>query len=289
MDLIGGLQAMFSSDFSSSKQRNELHADKSRHTDSDLQKKNSLLKEQLEMAKQQILELEKKLLYVQEVGVDEMKESQNNTSSELLKDIHEKVQQMHNMLARMESNMLSSECLQEQTDSLRTMLDEKTEVFSSKLQEQKEELQVTLDEKTEALYAKLDAREDALQAKLDESNEALQAKLDEREEALQAKFDENNEALQAKIAENSESFRAELVEKVHTENVQCYRNMKGLITDLDVKIEELELGDASLRKIRKSFKGMKFFSFFAFLSFLALLGLWLYDWGYFWLMSFIGN
>ena len=73
------------------------------------------------------------------------------------------------------------------------------------------------------------------------------------------------------INEAADELKGSIAEKIHAENVKCYRNMKSLVTDLEVKMEQMELGDESLKKIRKSFKGMKFFAFFAFADFILLI------------------
>ncbi len=73
------------------------------------------------------------------------------------------------------------------------------------------------------------------------------------------------------INEKADSVKDELIERIHTENVACYRNMKSLVTELHENVNDMELSEDSLTQIRKSFKGLKFFSVFALLSFVVLL------------------
>lgn len=109
------------------------------------------------------------------------------------------------------------------------------------------------------------------------SIECLQQQLNEnsgqQQEELKTALNELNERL--------ESFKFELGDRVHTENVKCYRNIKSLFTELDGKLAETELGNNSMEKIQKSFKGWKFFSFFAFADFILIIVYILYSMGMF--------
>ena len=94
------------------------------------------------------------------------------------------------------------------------------------------------------------------------------------------KLEEQNVTMIA-IHEAAEDLKSGIVEKIHAENVKCYRNMKSLVTDLEVRMEQMELGEESLNKIRKSFKGIKFFSFFAFVDCIAIVVYILFSMGVF--------
>ncbi len=201
MDLMSGLQALFGSDATGARQKSEQKNETFRRQESQWQKQQMLLKEQLDTARNRIVQLENQIRKMtesatEETVTEETREAGMEQINELLLGIQEQVQEMKEMLSGMEAQALSMEA----------------------------------------------------------------------------------------INEKAESLRADIVEKVHTENVQCYRNMKGLVTDLEVKISELELDEKSLKKIRKSFKGMKFFSFFGFLTFIAAILWWLfYGYGFIYL------
>ena len=74
-----------------------------------------------------------------------------------------------------------------------------------------------------------------------------------------------------KMEAASLAVKNDLSEKIHSENVKCYRNIKSLVVEMEDKMKEVELSQQSLKSIRRSFKGWKFFSFFAILDF-ALTG-----------------
>ncbi|MCC8017794.1 MAG: hypothetical protein LIO39_04190 [Lachnospiraceae bacterium] len=225
MDLISGLQAMLGGDPSSAKQRSDQRNTAAHRQEGELKKKNILLKEQLDAARERIVRLENQIESMKkettkvEQNLDSGRDDMNRLITEVTVQIQEMISALEQQAQQLEDRTASQvgrmeESTREQIGEIRTMVE--------KLEEQR----VSMDE----------------------------------------------------INEKSESLRTDIVEKIHAENVQCYRNMKSLVTDLEVKIEELELGEKSLTKIRKSFKGMKFFSFFSFLSFLVLLYFLLANW-----------
>ncbi len=80
------------------------------------------------------------------------------------------------------------------------------------------------------------------------------------------------------ISKQLDTMKLELAEKIHTEDVKCYRNMADLMEELVKRVEEND----KLEKGMQSVKGyVRFLSCFAVLNFIALLGLILYCLGIF--------
>ena len=52
------------------------------------------------------------------------------------------------------------------------------------------------------------------------------------------------------VSERLDTMKSELSEKVHTENVKSYRNMQSLIEELDKKLENVELGENSMKTMK---------------------------------------
>lgn len=79
-----------------------------------------------------------------------------------------------------------------------------------------------------------------------------------------------------KIGKQLDTMKLELAEKIHTEDVKCYRNMADLIAELTKKIEEND----DLEEEIRSLKGYAMFlSGFAVLNFVAVVVLLLYSFG----------
>ncbi len=99
-----------------------------------------------------------------------------------------------------------------------------------------------------------------------EEIDQLNAKIDELK-AMIGQLEAQEEAL----VEAEAKSESEILEKIHTEDVACYRSMKSLVTELQENVNEVDLSEDSLEQIRTSFKGIKFFSVFALLSFILLI------------------
>lgn len=126
---------------------------------------------------------------------------------------------------------------------------------------------------------------ESLQRQMNESAEQ-QIELLKLMDCRQKQSDENavqqQEDLKTALRELSEkldNLKFDFGDRIHTENVKCYRNIKSLFTELDGKLADMELGAGSLEKIQKSFKGWKFFSFFAFADFILIIVYILYSTG----------
>ncbi len=110
--------------------------------------------------------------------------------------------------------------------------------------------------------AKVEANDTTQREEIDQLN----AKIDELKTMI-----EQLEAQEEALAEAEEKSESEILERIHTEDVACYRSMKSLVTELQENVNEVELSEDSLTQIRTSFKGIKFFSVFALLSFILLI------------------
>lgn len=99
-------------------------------------------------------------------------------------------------------------------------------------------------------------------------------------EASATQIDELQNTLK-NLEKKLDLLKIDINDKIHSEDVKCYRNIKGLFMELEEKLSEIELGQESMKKIRKSFGVWKFFSFFAFLDFILILFYILYSMGVF--------
>ena len=75
-----------------------------------------------------------------------------------------------------------------------------------------------------------------------------------------------------------ESIKLDLSEKVHSENVKCYRNIQDLFNEFDSKIEKMEAMEQGVGSIRGYLKCLSWFSV---LNFVLLTGYILYSLGVF--------
>ena len=80
------------------------------------------------------------------------------------------------------------------------------------------------------------------------------------------------------ISQQLDSMKLELAEKIHTEDVKCYRNMQDLIKELTVKLEENDTLEKSLNTVKGYAKCLTWFSV---INFVVLMAFILYSLGVF--------
>lgn len=122
-----------------------------------------------------------------------------------------------------------------------------------------EERQDAADRVVSGVGAQIDGMIGKVDAKLNELNETFAERLaenavgsTEQNEEVRKLIKEYNEALSETIAGLDGQFdriKDEICEKIHTEDVKCYRNMQTLIEESDKKIEEAQEKVSGLRSL----------------------------------------
>ena len=111
---------------------------------------------------------------------------------------------------------------------------------------------------------------------------ASNRKLNEDQIAANKKLSEGQIAEVKALLENAtaqlESIKTDLSEKVHSENVKCYRNIQDLFNEFDSKIEKMDEMEQGVGSVKGYVKCL---SWFAILNFVVLIGFILYSLGVF--------
>lgn len=81
----------------------------------------------------------------------------------------------------------------------------------------------------------------------------------ESEEAVAAKTEEMKEAL-LEMKELLQKTKTELSDKIHEENVTCYRNIQTLFDDFGEKVDKVENLDSGVKSIKSYVKCLSWFS-----------------------------
>ncbi len=227
MDLISSLQSLLGGEPPSARQKSEQRSGSTSRQGSELHKRTSRLKEQLQAARARISQLEDQIdrLKEENTEVEQHLDTQREDIDQLITGVSVQIQEM--------------------IDALNQKMEE-------------------LDFKTQRQVSELQGTTDQLQ-KISEETEQI-----EEIKAMIATLEQQQSSLD-EINEKSEGIKEELFEKIHMENVACYRNMKSLVTELHENVNDMELSEDSLMQIRRSFKGLKFLSIFSLLSFAVLL------------------
>ncbi len=108
------------------------------------------------------------------------------------------------------------------------------------------ERQVRADGFTKAVEEKLDLLMEQVDGKLDAIGETVAKELKDGRAAEEARLTEIQEQFMQELA----TVKADLSEKIHTENVQSYRNMSELVKNVESRLDKMEELDGKLKSLK---------------------------------------
>lgn len=210
------------------------------------------------------------------------KESKVQELQSIVNEREDKAQELQNILTER----------QEEADKIVTVftrrVDQLADQVTSKMTEIEQSISGQVAEVKRASEAQLEANR-----KLNEEQIAANKKLSEEQLATNKQFLEEQAIANKKLSEGQiaevkallenattqlESIKTDLSEKVHSENVKCYRNIQDLFNEFDSKIEKMD----EMEKGVGSVKGyVKCLSWFSILNFVVLIGFILFSLGVF--------
>lgn len=227
--------------------------------------------------------------------IDEFREKARKLQ-ELLAAKESKVQELQSIVSEREDKAQELEQIltgrQEEADRIVIEFSGKVDGLASRVTLKMAEIEAGI---TEQVTAVKKASEEQLESnrRLNEEQIAANKKLSEEQLATNKQFLEEQAIANKKLSEGQiaevkallenttaqlESMKTDLSEKVHTENVKCYRNIQDLFNEFDSKIEKMD----DMEKGVGSVKGyVKCLSWFSILNFVVLIGFILYSLGVF--------
>ena len=181
-------------------------------------------------------------------------------------EFREKAKQLQVLLASKESKVAE----------LQTILDErevKAEQLEGLVNERKEAAEVLLN----GVQSQMDVMISQVEDKLNILAEKIENNVNDTTGRTAAQTEEMKAALED-VAKQLDQMKLELAEKIHTEDVKCYRNMATLIEELTTKIEANDATEKSMTSVKGYIKCL---SWFAILNFVVLVAFILYNLGIF--------
>ncbi len=227
--------------------------------------------------------------------IDEFREKAKQLQ-ELLASKESKAQELQSLVNEREdkaeqlAQILSER--QEEADLIMKDFNKKVDELSDKVTNKMTDIEVSISnqvmEVKNASLAQL-----AENRKLSEEQIAANKKLSEEQLATNKQFLEEQAIANKKLSEGQiaevkqlldsattqlESIKTDLSEKVHSENVKCYRNIQDLFNEFDSKIEKMDEMERSVGSIRGYVKCLTWFSM---INFVLLIAFILYSLGVF--------
>ena len=155
-------------------------------------------------------------------------------------EFREKAQQLQNLLLSKESKVME----------LQNIVDER-EVKAKELENILNERQRKADGITAEVSKQIDALIEKVAAKMDEIGESIEKEVSDGQKLTAEQMEELKETL-ASVNAQLETIKGELSEKVHTENVKCFRNISDLFKGMDEKVDSIQKAEEVVDKKVKS-------------------------------------
>ena len=181
---------------------------------------------------------------------------------------------------------------QEEADKIVTEFGRKVDALADKVTTKMAEIEAGLSgqvgdirktsEEQIALNRRMNEEQTASNRKLNEEQIAANKQFLEEQAIANKKLSEGQIAEVKELLENAtsqlESIKTDLSEKVHTENVKCYRNIQDLFNEFDSKIEKMDEMEGGVDSVKGY---VKLLSWFSILNFVVLIIFILYSMGVF--------
>ena len=151
-------------------------------------------------------------------------------------EFREKAQQLQNLLLSKESKVME----------LQHIVDER-EVKAKELEYILNERQRKADGITAEVSKQIDALIEKVTAKMDEIGVTIGKEVADGQKITAEQMEELKETL-ASVNAQLETIKGELSEKVHTENVKCFRNISDLFKGMDEKVDAIQNAEVAVEK-----------------------------------------
>lgn len=167
-------------------------------------------------------------------------------------------------------------------------VDELTAQVTGKMTEMEVSISNQVSQAKNASVAQLEANRKLNEEQIEASKKLNEEQLAKNKQFLEEQAIANKKLSEGQIAEvkvlldtattQLDSIKTDLSEKVHSENVKCYRNIQDLFNEFDSKIEKMDEMEKGVDAIRGYVKCLTWFSI---INFVVLVGFILYSLGVF--------
>ena len=197
-------------------------------------------------------------------------------------EFREKAKQLQNLLTSKESKVQE---LQNLVNEREDKAQELEQILSERQEEADEivsDFSKKVDELAERVTAKMNENQIAASKKLGEDQIEAGRQFIEEQTAANKKVSDEQVAEVKALLENAtsqlDSIKTDLSEKVHSENVKCYRNIQDLFNEFDSKIQKMDEMEKSVGAVKGY---VKVLSWFSIINFVMLVAFILYSLGVF--------
>ena len=163
-------------------------------------------------------------------------------------EFREKAQQLQNLLLSKESKVMELQNIVDEREGkakeLETILSERQKAADGIAEEMAKEVSAEINSQIDVVIGKVTAKLDELGVTIGKDLENGQNLTKEQYEELKNTLD----AVLPELKEQLDTLKGDLSEKVHSENVKCYRNVSDLIKSVEDKMDALKNTEQNVEK-----------------------------------------
>ena len=240
-----------------------------------------------------VQELEKEDLLLNQI--DEFREKAKQLQ-DLLLSKESKAQELQTLVNERQDRAQELEQLlnarREEANQIMRVFNQKMDELTAQVTGKMTELEVSISHQVSqaksASVAQLEANRKLNEEQIEASKKLNEEQLAKNKQFLEEQAIANKKLSEGQIAEvkvlldtattQLDSIKTDLSEKVHSENVKCYRNIQDLFNEFDSKIEKMDAMEKGVDAIRGYVKCLTWFSI---VNFVILVGFILYSLGVF--------
>lgn len=267
-----------------------IHTDRQLQESHDIHEINELVTERNVSTVQ---ELEKEDLLLNQI--DEFREKAKQLQ-DLLLSKESKAQELQTLVNERQDKAEELEQLlnarKEEANQIMRVFNQRVDDLTAKVTGKMTEMEVSISHQVlqakNASVAQLEANRKLNEEQIEASKKLNEEQLAKNKQFLEEQAIANKKLSEGQIAEvkvlldtattQLDSIKTDLSEKVHSENVKCYRNIQDLFTEFDSKIEKMDAMEKGVDSIRGYVKCLTWFSI---INFVVLVGFILYSLGVF--------
>lgn len=162
-------------------------------------------------------------------------------------EFREKAQQLQDLLLSKESKVMELQNIVDEREGkakeLETILNERKKKADGIAEEMAKEVTAEITAQIDAIIGKVTSKLEEFEHTVSNDLKAGQKLTEQQYAEIKSALDETLPALNTQL----ETLKTELSEKVHSENVKCYRNVSDLIKSLDDKMDLLKNTEYSIQ------------------------------------------
>lgn len=240
-----------------------------------------------------VQELEKEDLLLNQI--DEFREKAKQLQ-DLLLSKESKAQELQTLVNERQDKAEELEQLlnarKEEANQIMRVFNQRVDDLTAKVTGKMAEMEVSISHQVlqakNASVAQLEANRKLNEEQMEANKKLSEEQLAKNKQFLEEQAIANKKLSEGQIAEvkvlldtattQLDSIKTDLSDKVHSENVKCYRNIQDLFTEFDSKIEKMDEMEKGVDAIRGYVKCLTWFSI---INFVVLVGFILYSLGIF--------